>query len=146
MSSLEQKSEVVEYRTFTHSFHEKAANVVQVPLVEAYQPAYSLSYQEFRDLITTDNTISAIITKLLTIAVGYAIILAAKYIAFLTKLTTSQIESWEAIAVVVAVILLLILYPTSAKFLPSKRKKLLQRVEKFFDDNPVSFRPYGEEQ
>lgn len=73
MSSLEQKSEVVEYQTFTHSFHEKAANVVQMPLVEAYQPAYGLSSQAFRDLKAADNKISVAISRFLTVAIGYSL-------------------------------------------------------------------------
>lgn len=142
MASLEQQTEVVENQTFTQPFREKTTNVVQQPYVAARQAAYLLSNQEFRDLLTADNKLSAIISKFLTIAVGYAIIIFAKYIASLIHNQPSGIENWEPIAVVTAVVLLPILYFISDKFVPSKRKKLLERIEKFYDENPVSFEPY----
>ena len=142
MPSLEQRTEVVENQTLTQPFREKNTNVVQQPYVAARQAAYSLSNQEFKDLITADNKLSAAISKLHTVAVGYAIIIIAKCIASLIHNQPSGIENWEPIAVIAAVGLLLILYLVSVKFVPSKRKKLLKRIGKFYDENPVSFEPY----
>ena len=143
MSSPKRRTKVVKNLTFTQPFREKSTNIVQQPQIVAIQPAYSLSHQEFKDLITPENTLSTIISRILALAVGYALLIFGKYIASLINKQPSGIENWEKITFVIAVVLVLTLYFISNNFLPNKKKKVIKSIEKYYEENPVLFEPYA---
>lgn len=127
-------SSTVEGKNFTEPY--SAEEGVVRSGVYTIQITYPLPSLEFSELLTEDSKVSKVIDRLLTISVGYLIIVIAKYIAWNLG-QTIVIESYEFIAPFVAIILFFLIRIISGKFYSSKRNTIIKKITKFFNENPA---------
>lgn len=117
---------------FTESYR-GPSEILQEPLVDIRQAAYELTELEYTKIVKGDNAAAKYTWEFFIISAGYLVIIVAKYLG------KAEIENWEFIAAIIAIVLFLILHKLAGRFLPSDKKKVLNKIQEFFKDHQPSY-------
>jgi hypothetical protein len=120
--------EPLENGNFHETFHATSGSV-QRPLTVNIQAIFELNALDFYKLKKGDNPITKYTWEVFIISAGYAVLLLAK---FFTKAT---IESWQKLALIIAIVSFIILQFIIKYFFPSDSKKVLEKIDMFFKEN-----------
>lgn len=130
-----QEPPVIEKQVLSETMRFSAYSVRNVVL----QTSYQLDPAQFRDLTSKEPILSIIAGALTGGAIGWGATLVGKYID--PKISP---ERWEELALVALVIGASITHTLAGTFSNKHKKKLLQEIEKHFEDNPREVMSIGD--
>ncbi len=137
MESHEKQVEMVRDKKFTDTVELPSEELIIDPDQRVSGPGYTIGEADY--LILTNKTPSGILftigTCCLGVGVGYVIVIGAKCYEALVGKTDVEIGSWEIRALFISLVLFIILF-LCAYLWPSKKKKLLKKIQEHLESEP----------
>lgn len=111
------------------------AEIVGEPMLGSLQPDFPLCESDFDWLIEHRSTLREWSIGMLLLSLGYAVSIAAKYLAGLFSQSQSTVDSWELWALSIGLLITVLLFLASLCF-PGKRQRIVRRIREHFETYP----------
>lgn len=111
------------------------AEIVGEPMLGSLQADFPLCESDFDWLIEHRSTLREWSIGMLLLSIGYAVSVAAKYLAIQFDRGQSHVESWELWALAIGLLITFVLFVASL-ILPGKRERIVRRIREHFETHP----------
>lgn len=136
---------------FETSYAARKEDVLEDPLIYVSQEPYLLKQYEYIHLKASEHQMTSILNKLLTVSVGYMVIVVSQFVYYSYIVDPPQpdnLADWEITAAIVALLIFGIGSYLSKLILPNERKELMRKIRNHFltsKERVQSYRPPNRE-